>query len=74
MSPNQQKEYLAELKSFLEQLSEISGEIASSIRAPGKKFKFGENEIEAIENQALAIAEAFTLMKAKMLELKLLKD
>lgn len=74
MTANNKKEYIAQLKSFFENLSEVSGQIASSIRGPGKKLQLEEDEIDIIENQALAISETFVLMKTKMLDMKLLKD
>lgn len=71
------KEMRAEVKvlnEFLQNLSELSKNMAEKMQVRGNGVDLNPDKMNAITNEAIKISESFAIVKEIMLTMKILKD
>jgi len=74
MSKKEMGIQVQELKEFLQNLSELSENMAENMKMSGSGVKLDHDKINAITNEAIKISESFAIIKEIMLNMKILKD
>lgn len=74
MNKKEKRVQVKELKEFLQNLSELSENMAERMQMSGNGGNLDPDKINAITNEAIKISESFAIVKEIILNMKILRD